>query len=253
MIRCKAPRTDGEPKIVNCRPADFVDIMDVIPSIQLDIRYYSDNNFVGRRIKGYDAPLCLLTKKAALALRTVQDHLVSCGFSLKIYDGYRPQMAVDDFATWAKDLADEKMKAEYYPEVDKADLFSDGYIAYHSGHSRGSTVDCCIVELGSEVPPYQPLVPLRSCTNCKDNRALNNSMDFGTGFDCFSPVSHPDYADLGLAIRMNRCMLQGLMAGAGFKPLQEEWWHFTLIDEPYKDVAFNFPVAPAEPRPCCYA
>ncbi|WP_395946534.1 M15 family metallopeptidase [Caedibacter taeniospiralis] len=227
---------------ITTKPNDFVNIKDVIPGIQVDMRYFSDNNFVGKIIKGYQAPLCLLTKEAALGIKKVQDKLVPMGLSLKVYDCYRPQMAVNNFADWAKDIDDSKMKAQYYPKVDKKNLFSQGYIDYHSGHSRGSTVDLTIVPFNSKTPKYTETTQLVSCTAPKKLRAADNSLDFGTGFDCFSPVSHPDYQELSPQIKANRLLLQTLMMDAGFKPLITEWWHFTLLNEPYPSTYFNFPV-----------
>ncbi|WP_440617891.1 M15 family metallopeptidase [Cysteiniphilum sp. 6C5] len=228
--------------VVATKPKDFVNIKEIVPSIQVNMRYFSDNNFVGKVIKGYQAPLCLLTKEAALGIKKVQNKLLPMGLSLKVYDCYRPQMAVDNFADWAKSINDNKMKAQHYPDVDKKDLFLQGYIDYRSGHSRGSTVDLTIVPLNSENPKYIKKAKLISCTAPKESRAPDNSLDFGTGFDCFSPVSHPNYQNLSPQIKANRLLLQTLMMDAGFKPLNTEWWHFTLLDEPYPNTYFNFPI-----------
>ena len=234
--------TADEIKVDPHRPNDFVDAQHVIPHLQVDLRYFSDHNFVGRRIDGYKAPVCLLTEPAAQALKTVEDRLLPMGLTLKAYDCYRPQTAVNNFAAWAKDLDDTKMRAEFYPDVDKSRLFSDGYIAYHSGHSRGSTLDLTIVPLASAIPPYDPMRPQVNCTDSPAQRAPDNSLNFGTGFDCFSPVSHPDYQTLPAQVRANRLLLQSLMMQAGFKPIDTEWWHFTLSNEPYPDTYFDFPV-----------
>ena len=225
---------------VNNMPNDFVHIRQVIPDIQLDMRYASTNNFIGRVITGYQAETCLLTKEAATALKKVQTRLVPMGLSLKVYDCYRPQMAVNDFVAWSKDSRDIRMKAEYYPDVAKKNLFAQGYIAAHSSHSRGSTMDLTIVPLHSALP--LPPESLTACTSPEHQRAPDNSLDFGTGFDCFSPVAHPDYPNLSPQIKANRLLLRILMIDAGFKPLKEEWWHFTLSHEPYPDTYFNFPV-----------
>src|SRR5262245_62689427 len=124
----------------------FVDVKEFIPSVQLDIRYYTTDNFVGSKIDGYDASKCFLTREAAVALKNVQEELARSGQSLKIFDCYRPQRAVDHFVGWAKDLSDQKMKSKYYPSIDKENLFRDGYIAAKSGHSRGSTLDLTIID-----------------------------------------------------------------------------------------------------------
>lgn len=227
---------------VKNRPADFVDIKEVIPQVQTDMRYFSKHNFVGEKIPGYKKPVCLLTKHAANALKTVVEQLVPMGLTLKVYDCYRPQIAVDAFKRWALQLHDIRMRTEFYPHVDKQNLFKDGYIAANSGHSRGSTVDLTIVPLNSKIPPYMPKVRQVSCLSSQNMRAPDNSLDFGTGYDCFSPAAHPDYQNLSTQSKANRILLQILMKQAGFKPLDTEWWHFTLIDEPYPTTYFDFPV-----------
>jgi D-alanyl-D-alanine dipeptidase len=222
------------------KPTSFVNAAKMIPHLQTDLRYFSTHNFVGRKIKGYHAPVCLLTEPAATALKRVVSRLLPMGLTLKVYDCYRPQTAVNDFARWATALNDTKMRTEFYPAVDKNKLFSEGYIDYHSGHSRGSTVDVTIVPLESKVPSY-PSKQVR-CTAAQAQRTPDNSLDFGTGFDCFSPASHPSYQFLPAQAKANRLLLQSFMQQAGFKAIETEWWHFTLIDEPYPTTYFDFPV-----------
>lgn len=221
-------------------PKDFVNVKDIIPSIQLDIRYATNFNFVGKRIAGYVEGKCYLTKQAANALKQVQDQLLPMSLSLKVYDCYRPQKAVDEFVEWAKDINDTKMRTTFYQKVKKENLFKEGYIAAKSGHSRGSTVDLTIVPLDSKIPKHRS--KQISCEFSYNQRDPYNSLDFGTGFDCFSPKSHPDYQGVSAQARANRLLLQTLMINAGFKPLDTEWWHFTLKDEPFKDTYFNFDV-----------
>ncbi len=173
------------------RPSDIVDAATVIPALQLDMRYLTAHNFVGRPIAGYRAPKCLLTKRAAEALKGVEDELRPRRLGLKVYDCYRPQTAVDDFVKWGRNLADQKMKAEFYPGVDKARLFRDGYIASRSGHSRASTVDLTIAPLDAGAPPARAAgAPPASCEAPKEVRAPDTSLDMGTAFDCFSRRSH---------------------------------------------------------------
>jgi len=200
-------------------PEGFVHVADVVPGAVLEIRYYTDNNFVGRRVDGYLAPTAILTRQAADALAGVQADLKPFGLGVKIYDGFRPQRAVDHFVRWGADLNDTKMKAQYYPDVDKKNLFRDGYIAEKSGHSRGSTVDLTII-------------------NLSDGREL----DMGGPFDFFGKPSWPTNLDIPAQARANRALLRAVMDRHGFKPLTEEWWHFTLRDEPYPDTYFDFPV-----------
>lgn len=229
-------------KVESQRPSDFVNVQDVIPNLQVDMRYSYEHNFVGRKIKGYEEPVCLLTKKATLALKKVADSLIPYGLTLKMYDCYRPQMAVDDFASWATRINDTKMQQEFYLTVNKRNLFRNNYIAYHSGHSRGSTVDLTIVPINSPIPKFNSKMKLIDCNKPQPERFPDNSLDFGTGYDCFSLKSHPDYANLEPQLRANRLLLQTLMQQAGFKGVDTEWWHFTLINEPYPNTYFNFPV-----------
>ena len=224
-------------------PSDFVDIKQVLPSAILDIRYHGDHNFVGTRVDGYEAARCFVTKPAAKALAKVQEELQEFSLSLKIYDCYRPQRAVNHFVRWAKDIGDAKTKAEFYPAVDKRNLFRDDYIAERSGHSRGSTVDLTIVPL--PVPKeetYTPGQPLRACFMPASERFGDSSIDMGTGFDCFDELSHPANPRVGTQQRANRLLLKTLMDRRGFKNYAQEWWHFTLRNEPYPNTYFDFPV-----------
>ena len=197
----------------------FVNISDIIDDLILDIRYYSDYNFVGTRIDGYEEPVALLTKEAATALKEVAEEAREKGYRLKIYDTYRPQKAVDHFVRWAEDLEDTKMKEYFYPEVNKDELFEKGYICAHSGHTRGSTVDLTLYDV---------------------NR--NEDLDVGGTFDYFGELSHPSYRGISDRQFENRMFLRDLMVRYGFNPIEEEWWHFTLKDEPYTDTYFTFPV-----------
>lgn len=199
--------------------SDFVLIGDAVPDAILEIRYYSTYNFVGDRIDGYEEPEALLTREAASALKEVSDELIQKGYRLKIYDAYRPQMAVTDFVNWAEDPSDTRMKEYFYPELDKDVLFPEGYIAEHSGHSRGSTVDLTLFDMDTE-----------------------KEVDMGGTFDYFGQLSHPDYTDITEEQYQNRMILRDAMLSHGFKPLEEEWWHFTLENEPYPDTYFTFPV-----------
>jgi D-alanyl-D-alanine dipeptidase len=187
--------------------------------------------------------VCLLTRKAAAALDKVQAELRPLGLGLKVYDCYRPQRAVADFVAWAKDLDDRATQAEFYSTVDKKDLFAKGYIAERSSHSRGSTVDLTIIPLPA--PPqdsYQPGKNLRPCFGPAAQRFGDNGLDMGTGFDCFHSLSHTANPQVGPQQRANRLLLRSLMARYGFKNYDLEWWHYTLADEPYPDIYFDFPV-----------
>lgn len=200
-------------------PEGFVHVRDIVPDAALDVRYATSHNFVGAPVDGYLAPQVILSRPAAAALAGVQEDLKAFGLGLKIYDGYRPQRAVDHFVRWGKNLGDTKMKAEFYPDVDKKNLFRDGYIATRSGHTRGSTVDLTVIDLQT-----------------------GRDLDMGGPFDFFGHLSWPGNLDLPPQARANRALLREAMARHGFKPLTEEWWHFTLIDEPFPDTYFDFPV-----------
>ena len=201
-------------------PSGFVVLSEVVPDIIQEIRYFSTYNFVGDRIDGYEQPCALMTAEAAAALKNVSDYVKNYGYRLKIYDSYRPQMAVDHFVRWAENINDTRMKKYFYPKVDKTKLFDEGYIDAKSGHSRGSTVDLTLFDMktGKEV-------------------------DMGGTFDYFGELSHPDYkGNLTKAQLRNRKFLRDAMIKFGFKPLATEWWHFTLKDEPYPDTYFTFRV-----------
>ena len=202
--------------------AGFVSVGDAIPDVLLDIRYYSSFNFIGERIDGYEEPVALLTREAAEALKAVSDEATGLGYRLKIFDAYRPQKAVDHFVRWAKDPGDTRMKSYFYPDLEKKDIIPQHYIAEHSGHSRGSTVDLTLLDMASQ-----------------------RDLDMGGTFDFFGEKSHPDYAGVSEAQHANRMLLQGLMVKHGFCSLDSEWWHFTLGNEPCPDTCFTFSVSSA--------
>lgn len=224
-------------------PAQFVALRDVDPTIIQEMRYFTPHNFTGAPIDGYRAPMCILTRAAAEGLHRAQVRLLRSGYSLKVYDCYRPQRAVDTFVTWAEDLDDTKMKAEFYPQVDKTRLFADGYIAAKSGHSRGSTMDLTVVPLPARpTRPYRPGEPLTPCYGPKDQRFPDNSLDMGTGFDCFDTLAHTLDPRIQGVQHANRMLLMNAMEAQGFTNLPEEWWHYTLNAEPFPDTYFDFPI-----------
>ena len=213
------PQTQAADVILSDDSSDFVLLSEAVPDAILEIRYYSTYNFVGDRIDGYEEPLAMLTTEAAAALREVSDELMDMGYRLKIFDAYRPQMAVTHFMNWALDTEDTRMKEYFYPDLDKDVLFPQGYIAEHSGHSRGSTVDLTLFDMNTE-----------------------REVDMGGTFDFFGELSHPDYTDITEEQYAMRMLLREVMMKHGFRPLEEEWWHFTLNDEPYPDTYFTFPI-----------
>ena len=204
-------------------PDNFVHVEDVIPNIKMDLRYFTDRNFLGRRVDGCVKPRLILTKEAAEALRKVQEDLNGFGLELKIFDGYRPQRAVDDFVRWARDPGDTKTQAEYYPKVrKKEDLLKEQYLVERSGHSRGSAVDLTIV--------------------FSDKQGRDSELHMGTPFDFFGPESNPNSALVSAECRAHRMLLQEIMQKHGFKPSSKEWWHFSLKSEPFPSAYFDFPI-----------
>jgi zinc D-Ala-D-Ala dipeptidase len=225
------------------RPEGFVDIQDVIPDIQLDIRYFGSHNFVGANIAGYNAGKCLVTLETAAALANVQKDLGQFSLALKIYDCYRPQRAVNHFVKWATEIDNTKTKKEFYPTIDKRNLFRDGYIDSKSGHSRGSTVDLTIIPRGAaKQADYFPGQKLFACFLPAGQRFRDNSIDMGTGFDCFHELSHTANDKIGPQQRINRMLLKSLMGKYGFRNYEKEWWHYTLNNERYPDTYFDFEI-----------
>ena len=201
------------------KPEDFVYLLDLEPSIKIELRYFSNNNFIGQPIDGYHRSTIIVSKPTAIALQKVQNDLEKKGLGLKIFDAYRPQQAVNHFVRWAKVLNDTLMKQSYYPDVPKSELFKRGYIASKSGHSRGSTVDLTLIALDS-----------------------GNELDMGSPYDFFGVQSHPFYKKITDKQRNNRMLLRRVMLKNGFIPYENEWWHFTLRDEPFPNQYFDFPV-----------
>ena len=198
----------------------FVLLADYIPHIVQEIRYYSTYNFIGERIDGYEEPIALLTKEAARALKAVSSEMMVKGYRLKIFDAYRPEMAVKHFILWGIEDQDVRMKEYFYPDLVKQELFNRGYIAKLSSHSRGSTVDLTLLDMNT-----------------------GRELDMGSPFDFFGEISHPDYRGITQEQYENRMFLREAMLRGGFAPIDCEWWHFTLREEPYPDTYFSFPVS----------
>ena len=230
-------------------PTDFVALQDIDPTILQDVRYFTAHNFTGDRVDGYQTPMCILTRDAAEGLKRAQQQLNQRGYTLKVYDCYRPQRAVDNFVSWANDRNDQRMKAEFYPRVDKSTLFRDGYIAEQSGHSRGSTMDLTLVQLPVlPARPYLPDEPLIDCTAPASARFPDESIDMGTGFDCFDTLAHTlDPRIQGDQLK-NRLLLKDALQAQGFVNYEDEWWHYTYQPDQYPGTYFDFPVAPSSLR-----
>lgn len=200
--------------------SDFVVLAEYVPGIIQEIRYYTTYNFIGDRIDGYEEPCALLTKEAARALKIVSNEMNVMGYRLKIFDTYRPARAVKHFVLWGIEDTDLRMKPYFYPDLEKQELFVKGYIASKSTHSRGSTVDLTLFDMST-----------------------GKELDMGSPFDFFSEQSHPDYKGITEQQYENRMLLRQVMLRNGFEPVDTEWWHFTLRNEPFPDVYFDFPVS----------
>ena len=233
-------KKNGSPVKPCAAPPGFVYVSHVIPDAILDIRYYSSDNFTGRRVDGYEAPVALLTAEAAEALKAAGDEVRKKGFRFKIFDAYRPLRAVNHFLRWAQDPAETGTKERFYPNINKSEIIPRGYIAKRSGHCRGSSIDLTLWET-----------------------ATGKEVDMGGTFDWFGKESHPDWCGdpdkneytgpfpgnmraAGGKINeeefRNRMFLRQIMMRHGFLPIAEEWWHFTLKNEPWPETYFDFPV-----------
>lgn len=231
MVSCCSNKKKSETVSPTDDTSQFVTITDVVPDVILEIRYFGTYNFVGARIDGYEEPTALLTRQAADSLKAVSDDVKALGYRLKIYDAYRPQKGVDHFVRWAEDINDTLMKAYFYPDLDKSVLFPQEYICERSGHTRGSTLDLTLFDMTTE-----------------------KEVDMGGTFDWFGYESHPDFGgnpETGEYLNSdsitaeqfeNRMILRRAMLSHGFKGIDSEWWHFTLVNEPFPETYFTFPV-----------
>ncbi len=210
---------DFEKKVI-MDSSGFVILSDFVPSAVQEIRYHSTYNFIGDRIDGYEEPCALITKEAARALKSAANELIVQGYRLKVFDAYRPATAVKHFVLWGIEDTDIRMKPYFYPDLQKQELFSKGYIAKQSSHSRGSAVDLTLLDM-----------------------ITGKELDMGSPFDYFGEISHPDFTGITDEQYDNRMRLQSVMLRNGFAPLDCEWWHFMLADEPYPDTYFSFPVS----------
>ena len=200
-------------------PDGFVYAKNVIADINVELRYFSSNNFVGDTIDGYLSNKLILSKPAAKALFNVQDELQQMGYCIKVFDAYRPQRAVNHFIRWARKLDDTINKQQFYPNIEKRNLFKEEYIASRSGHSRGSTVDLTIIDGNTE-----------------------EELDMGSAYDFFGQQSWVNYEGISEKQKANRQLLQNVMLKHGFRNYSKEWWHFTLRGEPFPKTYFDFPI-----------
>ena len=204
---------------------DFVFVDELVSGIRWDAKYATWDNFTGKPVDGYEANRIVGTNAMCTALGRARDKAASLGFGLLLWDGYRPQRAVDRFLRWAREPEDGRTKLRHYPNIDRAEMFAQGYVAARSGHTRGSTVDLTLYRL-----------------------ATGELARMGGEFDLMDAVSHHGARGLAEAEARNRRRLRALMEACGFRAYESEWWHYTLADEPYPDTYFDFPIAPAAER-----
>ncbi len=214
------------------REKGFIELHECDDSIETSLRYFSNENFVGKPVDGYKKSTVVLTKEAANALKKVQEELKKNGYCLVIYDAYRPQQAVNNFIQWSQDQTDQVKKDEYYPRVDKAKVFELGYVAKRSGHSRGSTIDLTIIKEGQKVHSIE-----KQDRTLKDGFTItfldDGTVDMGSSFDLFDTASHTENELIDAKAKENRAYLKSVMEKHGFRNYDQEWWHFTLVNEPY--------------------
>jgi D-alanyl-D-alanine dipeptidase len=231
-------------------PEALVYLRDIDPSILQDMRYAGPDNFTGRRLPGYDAGECVLLREAAEALASVQQALLPRGLSLKVYDCYRPRRAVRAFVAWVEggaDLPADPLLKRFHPNIDRSQLIAEGYVAAVSHHSRGDTVDLTLVELPENpAAPFSRQAAYGPCTAPARDRAPDNGVDMGTGFDCFDPRSHTAASDITAAQTRWRRTLVEAMTRQGFRNYPKEWWHFTFV--PARAArSFNAPIVARPP------
>lgn len=214
------------------RQKGFVYLHEVDPTIQTSVRYATKENFIGNEVDGYKKSIIIMTRQTAEALKRVQDDIAHDGYCLVVYDAYRPQRAVNNFMRWADDVSDQVKKSQYYPRINKAHVFELGYVAKRSGHTRGSTVDLTLIKKDSQlhdlVPTTRTLADGFTITYLDDG-----TVDMGSSFDLFDVASHFDNDVIASEYKKLRIYLREKMIKHGFVPYEDEWWHFTLKDEPY--------------------
>lgn len=228
-------------------PKDFVYLHEIVPSIKYRAYYYYDFNFLGRKVNGYERDVIIMTREAALQIKKVQDKFMEDGYSLFVMDAYRPLRACHDFLDWSYDINEQKMREVFYPNLTKREVMEGGYVAEKSSHCRGSTIDTTLIKLGQEINKHPQVIQ----RILPDGRIIpffdNNSIEMGSSFDLFDEVSHTKYLNISSEAKANRKYLIDTMESFGFKNYAlpwgdnpQEWWHFTLENEPYPDEYFDF-------------
>jgi D-alanyl-D-alanine dipeptidase len=198
----------------------FVFVDEVVADVRWDAKYATWDNFTGKPVDGYRANRIVGTTALCAALRRAQAEAASLGFGLLLWDGYRPQRAVDCFLRWSAQPEDGRTKPRHYPNIDRSEMVEKGYVAARSSHSRGGTVDLTLYELATG-----ELAPM------------------GGGYDLMDEISHHGAPGIRLDEARNRRQLSTIMDRSGFSSYACEWWHYTLNDEPFPSTYFDFPIA----------
>lgn len=235
-----AGQSAASPRAAGPLPAGFVRLREVAPSIRQDIRYATPFNFTGRRVPGYDAGECILLRPAAEALARAQERLLAQGYSLKVYDCYRPERAVRSFIAWAQSPEPDYMARIFSPQIPKAEQFARGYLAKRSRHSLGIAVDIGLVR--ADEPALPTPTDAGRCDGPFTGRARESSLDFGTAYDCSSPLSATASPRVNAEARANRDRLRRALAAEGFRNYSQEWWHYDFTAAPAPVRSHDFPV-----------
>ena len=200
-------------------PPGFEYCKRIIPTLHTELKYATGDNFTNQKLPGYNESVCVLTYSALNQLFKIQNKLSELGLGLKVFDGYRPQKAVDAFLAWKSEPDLPEVKHRFYPDLEKETLFKEQYIARYSGHTRGSTVDLTLIDL-----------------------TTRQELDLGTEFDFFGEQANPLSQKVSPQQRANRLLLRTIMMEHGFLPYKNEWWHFTLANEPFPNTYFDFDI-----------
>ena len=226
---------------LNALPEGFVYIGDIDKSIIVNLKYFTNDNFIGRRVPHYRANKGIMTRDTAIALSKAQQKFLEKGYSIVIYDAYRPASSVTYFMEWMEDESDNIRKKYHYPYVEQKKDMKDIYIASKSGHSRGSTVDMTIIKVDNKLlteSVYEERIFNGKVYPFNDD----NTIDCGTSYDLMDPASWSDNNPIDFTDEQknNRELIKTIMESSGFKVLPEEWWHFSLVDETFPDIYFDF-------------
>jgi zinc D-Ala-D-Ala dipeptidase len=198
----------------------FLFVDEAVSGIRWDAKYATWDNFTGKPVDGYVANRIVGTRALCAALDRARAEASAAGFGLLLWDGYRPQRAVDCFVRWSRQPEDGERKQRHYPNIRRSEMLEKGYVAARSGHSRGGTVDLTLYRLATG-----ELAPM------------------GGDFDLMDEISHHGARGITPVEARSRRLLRSIMEACGFRSLECEWWHYTLKDEPYPDTYFDFPIA----------